>query len=82
MVPTFREGHPPIIHAIRKLPHYFRAHTVAILTQLPLQALLCKLDFIGRVAKWGNILGFFDIKYLLQKSIKGQVSTRIGGKIH
>ena len=29
-----------IIHATRKLPHYFQVHTVVVLTQLPLQALL------------------------------------------
>ena len=45
-----------IIHATKKLPHYFQAHTVIILTQLPLQALLRKSDYIGRVAKWGTML--------------------------
>ena len=29
-----------IIHAKRKLPHYFQAHIMVVLTQLPLQALL------------------------------------------
>ena len=29
-----------IVHATRKLPHYFQAHTVVILTQLLLKALL------------------------------------------
>ena len=29
-----------IMHATRKLPHYFQAHTVVVLTQLPLQSLL------------------------------------------
>ena len=29
-----------IIHATRKLPHYFQAHTVIVLTQLPLRAVL------------------------------------------
>ena len=28
-----------IVHAMRKLPHYFQAHTVVVLTQLPLQTL-------------------------------------------
>ena len=27
-------------HATRKLPHYFQAHTVVVLTQLPLKTLL------------------------------------------
>ena len=53
-----------IIHAMRKFPHYFQAHTVVALTQLPLQALLRRLDYTGRVAKLGTMLGEFDIKYL------------------
>ena len=42
-----------IVHATRKLPHYFQAHTVVVLTQLPLKALLQKLNYMGRIAKWG-----------------------------
>ena len=62
-----------IIHATRKLPHYFQAHTMVVLTQLPLQALLQKFDYTGRIAKWGMILGAFDIKYMPCTTIKGQV---------
>ena len=29
-----------VVHATRKLHHYFQAHTVVVLTQLPLQSLL------------------------------------------
>ena len=46
-----------IVHATRKLPHYFHAHTIVVLTQLPLQALLRKSNYIGRIAKWGTKLG-------------------------
>lgn len=38
-----------ITHATRKLPHYFQAHMVVVLTQLPLQALL-----YGKSSKVGN----------------------------
>ena len=31
------------------------------------------LYYIGRIAKWGTILGAFDIKYMPRTSIKGQV---------
>ena len=60
-----------VMHATRKLPHYFQAYTVVVLTQLPLQLLLRKVDHIGRVAKWATILGAFDIKYMSCTSIKG-----------
>ena len=29
-----------VVHATRKLPHYFQAHTVIVLTQLPLKSIL------------------------------------------
>ena len=40
-----------VVHAIRKLPHYFQAHTVVVLTQLPLKSILWSTDYTGRVAK-------------------------------
>ena len=40
-----------LVHATRKLPHYFQAHTVFVLTEYPLQSLLKRLDFTGRIAK-------------------------------
>ena len=40
-----------VVHATRKLPHYFQAHTVVVLTQLPLKSILRSADYIGRIAK-------------------------------
>ncbi|XP_050249272.1 uncharacterized protein LOC126696615 [Quercus robur] len=31
------------------------------------------VNYIGRVAKWGTILGAFDIKYMPRTSVKGQI---------
>ena len=62
-----------LVHATRKLPHYFHAHTVYVLTKYPLQALLRRSHFTGRIAKWGMRLGFFDIRYKQRSSTKGQV---------
>ena len=62
---------------IFKLPHYFQAHTVVVLTQLPLYVLLQKSNYIGKVAKWGTILGAFDIRYLPQMAVKGQVLANL-----
>ena len=44
-----------------------------VLTQLPLQSLLRKANYTGRIAKWAMILGAFDVKYMPRTSIKGQV---------
>ena len=62
-----------VVQATRKLPHYFQAYIVVVLTQLPLQSLLRKADYTGRVAKWATILGAFDIKYMPRTSVNGQV---------
>ena len=40
-----------VVHATRKLPHYFQSHIVVVLTQLLLRSLLRNADFTGRIAK-------------------------------
>ena len=67
-----------VVHGTRKLPHYFQAHTVVILTQFPLKAILRSANYTRRITKWGitkwgTILGAFDIKYMPRTLIKGQV---------
>ena len=62
-----------LVHATRKLPHYFQVHTVFILTEYPLQSLLNRSDFTGRIAKYGTQLSSFDIRYRPRNVVKGQV---------
>ena len=62
-----------VVHATRKLLHYFQVHTVVVLTQLLLKSVLRSTNYTGRIAKWGTILEAFDIKYMPHTSIKGQV---------
>ena len=64
-----------VVHTTRKLPYYFQAHTVVVLTQLPLKSVLRSADYTGRIAKWGTILGAFDIKYMPRTSIKAKCSS-------
>ena len=64
-----------VVLSTRKLPHYFQAHTVVVLTQLPLKTILRSTDYTGRIAKWGTILGAFDFKHMPRTSVKGQVLT-------
>ena len=66
-----------VVRATRKLPHYFQGHSVVVLTQLPLKSILRSADYIERIAKWGTVLGAFDIKYMLRTSIKGQVLANL-----
>ena len=65
-----------VVQAMQKLPHYFQAHTVIVLTQLPLRSILRSADYTGRIAKWGTILGAFDIRYMPRNAVKGK-SSRI-----
>ena len=62
-----------VVHGTRKLHHYFQVHTVVVLTQLPLKAILRNADYTGRIAKWSTILGAFDIKYMPRTSIRGHI---------
>ena len=69
-----------VVLGTRKLPHYFQTHTVVVLTQLSLKTILRSADYTGRIAKWGTILGAFDIKYMSRTSIKGQVLADLVAK--
>ena len=69
-----------VVHASRKLPHYFQAYTVVVLTQLPLRFILWIADYTGRIALWNTILGAFDIKYMPRTSVKGQVLADLVAK--
>ena len=62
-----------VVHATIKLPHYFQAHTVVILTQFLLKSILQSADYTRRISKWCIILGAFDIKYMPRTSVKGQI---------
>jgi hypothetical protein len=62
-----------LVCSTKKLPHYFQAHTMIVLTKHPLKAVLRSADFSGRISKWGAQLGAYDIRYQPRTSIKGQV---------
>ena len=64
-----------LVHAMRKLPHYFQAHIVYVLIEYRLQSLLKKSDFTSQIAKWGTRLGSFDIRSRPKSLVKGQVLT-------
>ena len=40
-----------VVLSTRKLPHYFQAHIVVVLTQFPLKAILQSADYMERIAK-------------------------------
>ena len=42
-----------------------------------IRSILQNADYTGRIAKWGTILGAFDIKYIPHTSVKGQVLANL-----
>jgi hypothetical protein len=62
-----------LVCSAKKLPHYFQAHTMVVLTKYPLKAILRSADFFGQISKWGAQLKAYDIRYQPRTSIKGQV---------
>ena len=60
-----------VVHSTRKLPHYFQAYTVVVLTQQLLESVLRTTDYTRRIAIWNTVLEAFDIKYIPRTSIKG-----------
>ncbi|CAL1358974.1 unnamed protein product [Linum trigynum] len=62
-----------VVMAATKLRPYFQAHTIMILTNLPLKSTLGSMDVAGRLVKWAVQLSEFDIKYAPRPAIKAQV---------
>ena len=46
---------------------------MVVITQFQLKSILRSVDYTGRIAKWGTILGAFNIKYMPRTFVKGQV---------
>ncbi|XP_068498362.1 uncharacterized protein [Phaseolus vulgaris] len=57
----------------RRLRHYFQSFTILVMTDLPIQKVLKKLDVAGRMVKWAVEFSEFDIKYEPRGPIKGQI---------
>ena len=62
-----------LLHAAKKLPHYFQSSTITVLSDLPLKMLLQRSDFTGRITRWGVYLGSLGVEYKPRTAIKGQV---------
>ena len=69
-----------VVHSTQKLPHYFQAYTVVVLTQLLLESVLRTTDYTRRIAIRNTVLEAFDIKYIPRTSIKGQVLVDLVAK--
>ena len=62
-----------LVTAARKLKPYFQAHTIIVLTDLPLKRAMSSLEATGRMALWAIELSEFDVQYRPQTTVKGQI---------
>ncbi|XP_021752462.1 uncharacterized protein LOC110717969 [Chenopodium quinoa] len=61
-----------VVVAARKLRPYFDSHQIAVLTDQPLEKVLCKVEKSGRLTKWAFELTEFSIGYQPRAAIKTQ----------
>ena len=64
-----------MVHATRKLPHYFQEHIVVVITQFPLKSTLQSTDYARRIAKWSAVLGASGVRYIPRTLVKRPVLT-------
>ncbi|KAL0300176.1 UNVERIFIED_CONTAM: hypothetical protein Scaly_2568400 [Sesamum calycinum] len=63
-----------LIFAIQELENYFEAHTVRLVSKVnPLKYVMSKSVLSDRLARWYLQLQQFEIAYVPQKAVKGQV---------
>ncbi|XP_059638944.1 uncharacterized protein LOC132281237 [Cornus florida] len=61
-----------LVHAKRKLRHYFESHPIIVITIFPIRIILHKPDLLGRMTKWAIELSSFNITYEPRTAVKGQ----------
>ncbi|CAN1281364.1 Retrovirus-related Pol polyprotein from transposon 412 [Linum perenne] len=61
-----------VIIASRKLRPYFHAHTIHVVTNLPLKAALRSMGVAGRLSKWAVELSEYDVHFQPRTAIKAQ----------
>ncbi|XP_019155172.1 PREDICTED: uncharacterized protein LOC109152045 [Ipomoea nil] len=62
-----------LVFAIRKLKHYFEAHTIRLVSRAnPVKYVMAQVVLSDRLARWYLLFQQLEITYVPQKSIKGQ----------
>ena len=62
-----------LVISTQRLRPYFQAHSVSVLSDQPLRAMLQRPDTSGRMKKWAVKLSEYDISYSPRPSMKAQV---------
>jgi hypothetical protein len=59
-----------VVHARRKLRHYFEAHLVMVVSSFPLGEIIRNSDAADRIVKWSMELMGETLAYAQRKAIK------------
>ena len=63
-----------LIFALKKVRHYTLAHEIQLVARAdPVKYVLSQPALLGRLGKWAVLMMEFDITYVPQKAVKGQV---------
>ncbi|KAH0652872.1 hypothetical protein KY289_030550 [Solanum tuberosum] len=64
----------PLVFSIQKMKHYFKVHVVRLVSKAnPIKFVMSKPILSDRLARWYLQFQQFEITYISQKAIKGQV---------
>ena len=55
----------------KKLWHYFKSHTIMVITNCSIRQIFSKPDRSRRLTKWAIELGAYDIKYVSRSTRNG-----------
>jgi hypothetical protein len=64
-----------VLMTIRKLKHYFLAHTVRVVSDRPLAHVLQDKEAMGQIIQWVMKIGQYDIEFIPRRAIKSQALT-------
>nr|KYP75181.1 Retrovirus-related Pol polyprotein from transposon 17.6 [Cajanus cajan] len=71
-----------LVHASRRLRHYFQSHRVVVYTDCPISKVLRKPELAGRMMAWSVELSQFDITFKPRGPIKAQCLADFVNELH
>nr|GEY86404.1 reverse transcriptase domain-containing protein [Tanacetum cinerariifolium] len=70
---SLTHGMKAVIPIEIRMPTYFQAHPIVVITDHPIKQVMSRPDVAGRLQKWSVMLGEHNITYRPRTSVKGQI---------
>jgi hypothetical protein len=64
-----------VLMTTQNLKHYFRAHTVRVVSDHPLARVLQSKEAMRRITQWAMEIGQYDVEFIPRRTIKSQALT-------